>query len=301
MVRHFQAELTHKEDTSKVVVPKILELRHIKYTMALSGLNEASRAKLGKILRSTSGTITVLDAAKACDLSSREAAKLLAYFAAHGWLSRVRRGLYIAIPLDAKSEDISLDDPWVVATRLYAPCYIGGWSAAEHWDLTEQIFNSLLVMTTKSPRDRTPTIKDARLLLRTVPDRFMFGLETIWRERNKVLVSDPTRTIVDMLHDPSLGGGIRPAVDVLKSYMSSKNKDLTRLVAYAAQLRNGAVFKRLGFLLERLAPDEELILKECRQKMTQGNAKLDPDLAADHLVTAWRLWIPKGWRERLPK
>jgi len=26
-----------------------------------------------------------------------------------------------------------------------------------------------------------------------------------------------------------------------------------------------------------------------------GNAKIDPSLAADRLITKWRLWVPDSW------
>ena len=35
----------------------------------------------------------------------------------------------------------SLEDPLVIAEKLFSPCYVGGWSAAEYWGITEQIFN----------------------------------------------------------------------------------------------------------------------------------------------------------------
>jgi len=31
----------------------------------------------------------------------------------------------------------------VVAERIFSPCYIGGWSACAHWDLTEQTFRTV--------------------------------------------------------------------------------------------------------------------------------------------------------------
>jgi hypothetical protein len=79
---------------------------------------------------------------------------ILAAWSRAGWLARVRRGAYVPVPIESPSADIALEDPWTVATAMFAPCYIGGWSAAEHWGLTEQIFRSLCVMTTKRPRDR---------------------------------------------------------------------------------------------------------------------------------------------------
>jgi len=105
-----------------------------------NGIGKRSRLKLAKLLRDTKGTISVEQATGSLDLSPKKAAKTLAWWAKQGWLSRVRRGLYVPVPLETRTGDVALEDPWLVAERLFAPCYIGGWSAAEHWDLTEQIF-----------------------------------------------------------------------------------------------------------------------------------------------------------------
>ena len=92
-------------------------------------------------------------------LDQAEASKLLARWCKKGWLSRVARGLYVPVPLEAERSDLPLEDSWLVAVSLYSPCYIGGWSAAEHWDLTEQIFRTTVVMTTTRPRNRKPPLK----------------------------------------------------------------------------------------------------------------------------------------------
>jgi predicted transcriptional regulator of viral defense system len=113
----------------------------------------------------------------------------------------------------------------------------------------------------------------------------------------KVSVSDPSRTILDVLNDPLLGGGLRSATDFLVNYLKSDNHDLDLLMDYAERLGNGAVFKRMGFLLERLAPEEREVIDACRVRITTGNASLDPALASDKLVTRWRLWVPEGWAE----
>ena len=132
-------------------------------------------------------------------------------------------------------------------------------------------------------------------MLRTISEKAMFGLKSVWRGQVKIPVSDPSRTLLDMLSDPGLGGGIRSTVDILNSYLKSEKKDLDLLVEYAKRLGNGAVFKRLGFLLERLVPDEKGVITECRKQLTLGNARLDPKLSSDRLVTRWRLWIPENW------
>ena len=267
----------------------------------ISGLGKLDRERLAALIQRTKGTISVGEAANILNVSPTDSAKMLARWRKSGWVSRVRRGIYVPVPLESRTADIPLEDPWIIAERLFAPCYIGGWSAAEYWGLTEQIFRTVVVMTTQKPRDRSPNIKGTKFLLRTILNRAMFGLKTIWRGQVKVSVSDPTRTILDMLNDPKLGGGLRSTMDILLNYLRSEKKDLKLLMEYADRLKNGAVFKRLGFLLERFAPEEEETIRQCQAKLTAGNAKVDPALAADRLVTKWRLWIPDNWTTGKPK
>ncbi len=261
----------------------------------ISGLGQGSRRRLGEILRQAKGTVSVGQVSDILHLSRQQAAKLLARWERQGWLSRVRQGLYVPVPLESRSRDVSLDDPWIVAERVFAPCYVAGWSAVEHWDLTEQVFRSVLIVTTRNPRDRRPVIGGTSFVIRTIKPEAVFGTKPVWRGQVKVDVSDPTRTVLDLLNDPSMGGGLRPTVDVIRNYLGSKSQDLGLLIEYARRLGNGAVFKRLGFLLERLAPDKTEIISECRRLATTGNAKLDPSLKSVRLVTRWRLWVPANW------
>ena len=109
-------------------------------------------------------------------------------------------------------------------------------------------------------------------------------------------VSDVHRTVVDMLDEPRLGGGIRHIFDCLQTYLQAEQADLSKLTEYADRLGNGAVFKRLGFLLSRLGVDEEM-LDVCRSRLTAGTAQLDPSTPSRRLVNRWQLWIPKSWEE----
>ena len=259
--------------------------------LPIGGLRRASREKLATVLRQSKGAISAADASRALNVEQAEAARLLSNWSARGWLSRVRRGLYVSVPLESSTADLPLEDAWVVAERLFVPCYIGGWSAATHWGLTEQLFRSTLVVTTRRPRARRVDARGTVFVVRTVDKRAMFGLKTIWRGKAKVNVSDPTRTVLDLLDTPALGGGIRTVVDILKSYFRSTYRDPKLLIRYADQLGNKAVFKRLGFLTEVVAPDEAQLIAKCRKRLSAGNAKLDPKLPAERLVTAWRLWV----------
>lgn len=266
----------------------------------LAGIGKTDRERMAAVLRATKGTISVDEAGMILNVASTDAAKMLARWTKNGWMTRVRRGLYVPVPLESRTTDVVLEDSWLVAERLFAPCYIGGWSAAEYFDLTEQIFSTVMVMTVQRPRDRRPVIKGTAFMLRTISEKAMFGLKPVWRGKVKISVSDPTRTILDMLIDPFLGGGIRSVKDMLVNYMQSESKNLEQLIEYGKLLGNGAIFKRLGFLLEKTAPDETKIIEQCRKNLTAGNARLDQKLNNNKLITRWRLWVPENWKRMEP-
>jgi len=261
--------------------------------IGLVGIEKKGRERLIGLLRKAGPTISVREASAILGLPLVQTAKFMARWANQGWLVRVRRGLYAPVPLQARRPEDVVADPWIVAARVFAPGYIGGWSAAENWGLTEQIFRTVVVMTTQPWGPRKQKIQDTEFWLRKIPEQQLFGTRAVWREGVQIHLSDPTKTVIDMLDDPAVGGGARTVEDILKAYLSSQEKDFDRLLDYASRMKNGAVDKRLGYLLERSGIVEEKILSKVRARLTQGNAKLDPALPASRLVTRWRLWVPE--------
>ena len=252
------------------------------------------REKLATVLRSGGDLVTVQAAADSLGVSRQEAAKTLWSWSRQGWFTHVRRGVYAPIPPDSLLLDRVLHEPWIVVPELFGPAYVGGWSAAERWDLTDQIFRSVLVYTTRTVRPREQTIQGTTFVLKRVKPDNIFGVRSVWFGAVKVQVSDRHRTVIDMLDDPRCGGGIRHVNDCLASYMASEEADASSLIEYAERLGNGAVFKRLGFLLSRMGADDRVI-EGCRSRITTGNSKLDPALPCRRLIRRWNLWIPKSW------
>lgn len=259
----------------------------------------ASRARLAAVLRSTKEVVTIDAAAKTLDVDRTAAAKLLSRWAEQGWLRRVGSGIYVAVPLDLAGTEQVVEDPWVLVPTLFGECYIGGWTAAHHWDLTEQLFNETVVFTTRRVAQKRVTAQGVAFLLHHAPKKRMFGLKSLWRGTTRVNVSDPARTLIDMIAMPSVGGGIDHTADCLAAYLKSQGNDRELLIRYAEQFGNGAVFKRLGFLAETRLQNEELAAA-CRARLTQGYARLDPALPSPKLVTAWRLWVPDRWKRGAP-
>lgn len=242
--------------------------------------------------RALPGPFTAEDAATVLKIPRDEAARIAGYLASKGWLSRVRRGLFTVVPLEADVPEEWRADAWLVAARVFAPCYVGGWSACEHWGLTEQLFRSVLVVSATPQRNATMAVQGTEFRIATRQPHAFFGTRGVWRGRERADVSDPTKTIVDVLDDPSIGGGIRTVADVLDDYLSGDHRDDELLVSYADQLGNRTVFKRLGYLLETLEIDAADIIETCLSRRSAGLAKLDPSIrSAGRITKRWGLRI----------
>lgn len=237
-------------------------------------------------------TISVAEAATILNMPTQVVAKLMARWAAAGSLSRIKRGLYLTVPLKSSVDDNSPMDPWIIADNLFRPCYIGGLTAAMHWGLTDHSVQTNMVLTTQKPRTRYQSINGINFLLRSISQDAMFGLLPIWKGQGKIQISDPSRTMVDFFVDPSIGDGIRNVIKIFKQYLKSEHRNIELLFDYAKRLYNGAVFKRLGFLLEHVAAEEQNIIFFCKHSITTGYVKLDPKLDADKLISRWNLWVP---------
>lgn len=240
------------------------------------------------------GLIAVHDAATVLDMESRTVSRKLASLAHSGWLTRVRRGLYYVRPLEALPDrPTTAPDPWVVASVLYNPCYIGGWSAAEHWDLTEQIFRETFVVTARFSRSSHETVLglDFRIIRVNPKDRVL-STRSVWRNGDRVRVSSPERTMVDGLNDPSWLGGWRHLTEIIDTYVDGGRKDLAALTAELLAHARGAAFKRLGFLFEEHRPDERALIDLCLKRRSKGVIRLDPALPKrGKLDKRWGLWL----------
>ena len=276
-------------------------------------------------LFSYSDFIRIDDAEKILGLSRVQTSKTLSNWARQGWLKRVAAGVYIPVPLGMSDDEQVLNDPWIAIPELFPVYYIGGLSAAHHWELTEQTFRNTFVFTTKTVRSKVFLIQGQKFITKTIKKQKMFGTERIWREHKKIFISDIHKTLIDMLDDPLVGGGIQHVSYCFDTFIelrqrkhrllqirdetknrkllgdddlreSSLNKDFKKLIDYSKKMGNGNIFKRLGFLAEQNPQSMELAI-ECKKYLTKGYAKLDPSIKCDKLITKWRLWIPSFWEK----
>ncbi|MFY9469001.1 MAG: type IV toxin-antitoxin system AbiEi family antitoxin domain-containing protein [Solirubrobacterales bacterium] len=260
--------------------------------MAAAGLSKTNRAFVSELNRSFPGPFTPKQAAVVADVDPQRVGRLLRHLADQGWVARLQRGLYATVPLEAEDSQTWTSDPWTVAAAVAAPGYIGGWTALHHWDLTDQIFSTVVFVTTRAVPRRERSVGPVRLELRHRPQEAMFGTRRVWRDGVAVDISDRERTLIDCFGDPSLGGGMRHTAEALIAYSESADTQWQRLIEYGDQLGNRTAFKRLGYLAEVLELGDEQLIKDCRRRIKTGVSKLDPALPKrGPVASGWSLMI----------
>jgi predicted transcriptional regulator of viral defense system len=184
------------------------------------------------------------------------------------------------------------EDPWLLARELFSPCYIGGWTAAQHWEFTEQLFRSTFVASAASSRRSEIEVARTFFHVAHVPLAQVDMAELLWRGRERVRVSSRELTIVDALVTPAWMGGVRHLAEVLSTYHGDAHWNPSRLLRLLQQRHAGAAYKRLGWLAEALFPDEHEIIAACQAGKTAGLVALDPAVkAAGRIAKRWGLRI----------
>ena len=260
--------------------------------LSIKGIGKKSRIMLAKILEKTRGYIDVELVEKTFNIPRPVARTYLSRWAKNGWVKRIKRGIYVPIDLAVQDLSLPIEDTWIVAHALFSPCYIAGWTAAQYWDFTEQIFNDTFVYTTRKLNHLVNTVGIINFIVRRTSQKKMFGLKTVWKENQQILISDPHKTIVDILLDPSIAGGIRSALDFFEAYLRSSHKNMDILLEYAKKMGNQTIFKRLGFLLCYLGNQDEKTITFCLENISKGYSHLDPS-SKDKILIKSKLCLPK--------
>jgi predicted transcriptional regulator of viral defense system len=158
-------------------------------------MNKSSitRDNLSKLLRESGELITVDKAASILQVENDTAAKALARWKNQGWFTRVKRGLYLAVPIEASNSKNVIEDAWLLVPELFSPAYVGGWSAAEYWDLTEQIFRDICVLTSRPVSRRKQVIYNVSFEVKYIAATSQFGTKPVWKKGKKIRILSKIR------------------------------------------------------------------------------------------------------------
>ncbi len=247
-------------------------------------------------------TFTLRDVEDITGLRGSSARTLILKAERRGLVTRLRPGLYTLVPFELGRATEYVGDPYVIAKELCTGhrYFVSHASAMELHRMVTQPQLTIYVSTSLRKPPQRIHGHDYRFIA-VKPEQF-FGLTETWITKQQAIkVSDKERTIIDGLRQPEYAGGIPEVAKAL--WMARGEIKLARLLDYAHRFDNGALTRRLGFLLElyKVAPSGELA--RLRTKLTSTYDRLDPTLPkSGPFQSRWRLQlnIDKAELEAIP-
>jgi predicted transcriptional regulator of viral defense system len=241
----------------------------------------SSMAKVGK------GVFTIKEAV---DILGKDAKRTMSSLIRKKWILPLKRGLYAIVPLDigVKGAESFILHDFVAASYMAEPYYVGFWSALNYHGLSDQIPGTVFIATTKA----RPPLRVQNSWFRFVQltkNRFV-GSEKVEIDGREVEISDKEKTIVDCLDHPEHAGGIDEVAKAI--FFGHEELDRVKVHGYALMMRNNAIFKRLGYLLEKtdLFNAYKSLFEGIR--LTTGYSALDKGGArAGKYNERWKLFI----------
>lgn len=235
--------------------------------MHRKGLSKKETKLLTRLSSKQKKIIKIKDIEEELNTTYDHAKKMASKLQKKGWLERLERGKYLIVPLEAGEKSDYTEHEFIIASNLVPAYYIAFLSALNFHGMTEQTPFTVFVAT--KVRKKNKSIHGIPYHFVRLKDEKFFGLKEYAIESRSIKISDLEKTIVDCLDHLEYAGGITEIVKGLK--IKKGEIELERLVDYAVKINNGAVVKRLDFLLHHLDYNIPENLK-CRLKNNHTNS-----------------------------
>jgi len=213
-------------------------------------------------------------------------------------LERIRRGLYAAIP---PTESSPIVDKFLIATKIRENYYLGFHTALEYHGCAYSAHNE--AYTCVKPEQRFTPFTFHNYIFKPV---FTSDLEAEIEEKeyrgHTIRISSKERTFVECLDRVIYAGGWEEA---LKSLENLGGLDLQKIRNLLIQTDKQILVRKTGFVLELLKIKSmfyehlpESTLEEIEEEVHGAPTYLIRNIGGP-LNTRWRLYIPKGFEEKL--
>ena len=226
----------------------------------------------------------------------------LAYYTRSGRLKRVRRGLYVAVPVGMSLEHVPVD-PFLLAGKMADDAILSYHTALAFYGKAYSLQRTYYYGTRHATHPMTfqeATYVGVRFpgVLATRHQQ-AYGLETVERSGVDIRVTSLERTFVDVLDRPGYGGGWE---EIWRSLDMIEYLDLDQVLAYAILLGNATTIAKVGWFLEQhreawMVPEHHLDRLAARRP-TQPHYLDRGRRESSRLVPRWNLLVPQSLFDR---
>jgi predicted transcriptional regulator of viral defense system len=140
------------------------------------------------------------------------------------------------------------EDPLVISSRIVWPSYISLWAAFRYHNLTEQIPSKISVITTRSKSRENIQMMNTVISFEKIKTAWFFGFSKIKIQGFEVFIAEPEKALIDAI--------LLKKISTTEIYSllqnNIKNISTKKIVNYMLRIKNKALMKRFGWMLESL-------------------------------------------------
>lgn len=149
-------------------------------------------------------------------------------------------------------------DSLIIASNIIWPCYISGWSALRYYNLTEQLPQVISVITTRTRKKREISFNNTKILFIKIKPKYFFGYKKEVYQNFNIFIAEKEKALLDSALFKKVS--FSEIYNIIKDNINDINIDL--LVHYSIKIKNKALIKRIGFLLDKLHKDKYTRLRK---------------------------------------
>ncbi len=164
-------------------------------------------------------------------------------------------------------------DALIVASNIIWPCYISFWSALRYHNFTEQLPQVIEVITTRARKKREIKFSNTKIIFTRIKPKYFFGYKKEKHQNFNIFIADKEKALLDSALFKKVS--FSEICSIVKDNINEVDKEL--IVGYLIKIRNKALAKRFGFLLDRLGINKS---KELRKFIDYKYVPLDYSLKA---------------------
>jgi len=210
-----------------------------------------------------------------------------------GWITSVRKGVYLRLPAVAAVEGrVYLEDPFVVALKIFDG-YLAFQSALRVHGLSEYQPFTVFIAT----RGRSATVS---LLKQYEIKAIKLGKRyTGFAKKDNYVVSSIAKSFFDCFFHPQHAGGYS---EILKALHACKDMDWDEFLSYFRKFSSNSLCQKVGYLLTLLEETDCRVPRnviDYFRKRVSVKTRLDPKMSGGKLNREWLVVDNLGKRELL--
>lgn len=191
----------------------------------------------------------------------RQAKKVIAKLVNHGWLMRIRRGLY-AISDFSNRGFLSLS-PYLVANLFVKESYVSFESALAYHGMFDQLTSTIISIS--KIQYKTVQLNATEYSFVNVKDQFFFGWQEMMIDGKAARIATAEKALIDIIHFHKSKYSVDLVIEKLQEHRDSL--DMEKMNEYISKMSTTTI-KIFGFILDLLHIDSQILYESIKTKQS---------------------------------